>query len=50
MKGKATYIKDPESGNTKNFAFDFSYWSHDQYNEEADGYLRPADSKYDDQV
>jgi hypothetical protein len=30
-----------ETGEIKEFAFDYSYWSHDSYDEEADGYMRP---------
>jgi hypothetical protein len=26
----------------KEFAFDYSYWSHDGYNEEPNGYMRPS--------
>ncbi|KAK7465940.1 hypothetical protein BaRGS_00037478 [Batillaria attramentaria] len=47
----ATTIKNPEDkgAEPKKFAFDFSYWSHDGYNERPDGYLEPKDSKYADQ-
>lgn len=31
------------------FAFDFSYWSHDGFEEQADGYLSPTGAKYADQ-
>lgn len=40
MNGTTTIITDPtDSENVKKFAFDFSYWSHDQFHEEADGLL-----------
>jgi hypothetical protein len=52
MSGNTTTIKDPENmkAEPKKFAFDFSYWSHDGYNEQSDGYLEPKDAKYADQV
>lgn len=52
MNGNSTEIKNPEdmSAEPKKFAFDHSYWSHDEYNERADGYLEPAGAKYADQV
>lgn len=28
MKGNATTIRNPDTGETKTFTFDFSYWSH----------------------
>ena len=31
MEGATTYIKNPETGEEKDFAFDFSYWSHDGF-------------------
>ncbi|BFY98671.1 hypothetical protein BsWGS_01711 [Bradybaena similaris] len=51
MSGQQTTIKDPDnmSAAPKQFSFDYSYWSHDGYQEEKDGYLSPKDSKYDDQ-
>lgn len=53
MNGYKTTITNPDDGNTKNFTFDFSFWSHDGYTEQADGYLKSNPShngiKYDDQ-
>ena len=51
MDGNQTTIADPEnlSAEPKKFSFDYSYWSHDGYKEEADGYLSPSDQKYADQ-
>ncbi len=34
----------------KKYAYDFSYWSHDGFTEEANGYNRPDGNKYIDQV
>ena len=52
MNGATTEIKDPQNlkQEPKRFAFDFSYWSHDQFKERSDGYLEPSNSKYADQV
>ena len=52
MIGKSTEIKNPEDmkAEPKKFAFDYSYWSHDEYQERADGYLEASGSKYADQV
>ena len=52
MKGNTTYLKNPEEPDEepKNFTFDFSYWSHDGFEEKADGYLAPAVPHYADQV
>ena len=52
MSGNSTGIKDPEnlSADPKKFAFDYSYWSHDGFTEQADGYLQANTSKYADQV
>ena len=52
MEGNTTYISDPSSMKDapKKFAFDYSYWSHDGYKEESNGYLSPKDRKYADQV
>ncbi|XP_041367866.1 kinesin-like protein KIF28P [Gigantopelta aegis] len=51
MNGSQTEIQDPDNpGNKpKQFAFDYSYWSHDGFNEEPDGYLKPKDASYADQ-
>ncbi|CAH1788618.1 unnamed protein product [Owenia fusiformis] len=48
MVGNTTTITD-EKGGTKNFTFDYSYWSHEGFKSNADGYLEPTDSKYADQ-
>ena len=52
MIGKTTEIKDPQNmdGEPRKFTFDFSYWSHDGFEEKSDGYLEPADPSYADQV
>ena len=52
MQGNSTYITDPAESKAepRKFAFDFSYWSHDGFQEEADGYLSPTSPQYADQV
>lgn len=53
QNGNQTIITDPnDPSNVKKFTFDFSYWSHDSYNEEEDGLLVPdSDSSiYADQT
>uniref|UniRef100_A0A8R1YT96 Kinesin-like protein n=1 Tax=Pristionchus pacificus TaxID=54126 RepID=A0A8R1YT96_PRIPA len=49
--GKRTGIRDPnkKDDDPKWFTFDYSYWSHDGFKEESNGYSAPADSKYADQ-
>lgn len=51
MNGNTTIIKDPANAGDegRKFAFDFSYWSHDEFTEGADGYLSPNGAKYADQ-
>ncbi|XP_013407574.1 kinesin-like protein KIF28P [Lingula anatina] len=52
MKGNTTEIKDPaapKGEKPRTFTFDFSYWSHDGFKEEQDGYLSPSGSRYADQ-
>lgn len=51
MEGNSTYITDPAAldQEPKKFAFDYSYWSHDGFNDRDDGYLEPANSTYADQ-
>merc|ERR1712235_5874 len=43
MNGPATKIFNPEEpkAEPKNFAFDFSYWSHDSFVDRGDGYMDP---------
>ena len=42
MNGPTTYITNPDDGNEKDFNFDYSYWSHDGFEADEAGYLRPA--------
>ena len=49
MENNSTYITDPEGGEPKMFTFDYSYWSHDGFLEQPDGYLSPESDIYADQ-
>ncbi|MCQ2820775.1 MAG: hypothetical protein MJ252_26245, partial [archaeon] len=42
MVDKSTFIEDPTNHQKKQFTFDHSFWSHDQYTVEDDGYFRPV--------
>ncbi|KAL8275154.1 hypothetical protein Esti_000904 [Eimeria stiedai] len=51
MEGKSTTIdsfEDPKSVK-KTFSFDYSYWSHDGFENDETGYSRPLSAKYADQ-
>ena len=52
MTGNTTAITNPNSPNDKpkKFTYDKSYWSHDGYEEKSDGYLKPTNDHYADQV
>ena len=53
MEGPTTIIRDPDQPDEKKkFTFDYSYWSHDGFIEQDNGYLTKdeADSRYADQV
>lgn len=41
MVDNSTFIEDPANHQKKQFTFDYSFWSHDSYVVEQDGYLRP---------
>lgn len=49
MDGQTTTLTDPRTGSTRDFSFDFSFWSHDGFLERSDGYLEPASPHYADQ-
>ena len=56
MNGPMTVLRDPSGGDNINpsgerkFTFDYSFWSHDQFVNDEEGYSRPSgpDSKYAD--
>ncbi|CAJ1462321.1 unnamed protein product [Effrenium voratum] len=50
MEGPTTRIRNVDSGDEKAFTFDESFWSHDGFEDDGTGYLRPVGgSKYADQ-
>lgn len=48
MDGKTTSVIDSE-GQKKSFHYDYSFWSHDGFEIDENGYSRPIDDKYADQ-
>ena len=52
MCGQSTFISNPSDmgGEPRKFEFYYSYWSHDQFVEQDDGYWAPETEKYADQV
>ncbi len=53
--GTSTFISDPDKraedpDGKKKFTFDYSYWSHDDFTEQEDGYFSPSSPQYADQV
>ena len=48
MQGNSTVVED-EEGKPRTFTFDYSFWSHDEFIEEPNGYLRAEGNKYADQ-
>jgi hypothetical protein len=48
MEGNKTILKRPDGG-TRSFAFDYSFWSHDGFKIEKDGYFSPTNDKFADQ-
>ncbi|CEM39802.1 unnamed protein product [Vitrella brassicaformis CCMP3155] len=53
MQGKNTVIRNLEEeggrGGERKFAFDYSYWSHDGFETDENGYSFPVNPKYADQ-
>lgn len=51
MNGTQTILHNPEDPEEpKKFTFDYSYWSHDGFVEQEDGYLAASNPNYCDQV
>ena len=50
MKFSFKFCHFQDSNDTKTFTFDFSYWSHDGFKENKEGYFAPESSKYADQT
>ncbi|KAF8817794.1 kinesin motor domain-containing protein [Cardiosporidium cionae] len=50
MQDSATTITNfDDNQKTRTFSFDYSYWSHDGFEVEKNGYYSPVDAKYADQ-
>ena len=49
VKDKTTIITDKTSGNTREFSFDYSFWSHDCFDTTPDGLYVANSDKYADQ-
>lgn len=47
MKGSQTLLLD-ENDKARSFAFDYSFWSHDNFEEDKSGLLVPKSGKYAD--
>jgi len=50
MKTPATWIRNPDNDQEKQFTFDYSYWSHSGYKEEDNGLLVATDDNYATQM
>jgi hypothetical protein len=50
MVGATTTVHQLEMNDQKSFSFDYSFWSHDRFEVDAEGVLQPIDSKYADQI
>lgn len=48
MNNNQTSIYDERIDQTRDFNFDFSFWSHDGYMVDEDGYYQPEGDKYAD--
>jgi hypothetical protein len=48
MNGPTTIIRD-DMNQEKTFSFDYSFWSHDQFENDENGYSKAVDDKYADQ-
>jgi len=49
MNGSTTTLLGFEDEKPRDFAFDYSFWSHDGYREDENGYYHPDDERYADQ-
>ena len=49
MIEKTTRIIQKETGDTKTFVFDYSFWSHDKFLVNPEGVYEAVDEKYADQ-
>ena len=49
MDGNTTTLLHPQK-KRRTFAFDYSFWSHDEFKEDQEGVLKPTSDKYKDQA
>ncbi|CAF0775133.1 unnamed protein product [Brachionus calyciflorus] len=49
MAGNQTIISHPQTKEEKKYAYDYSYWSHDSFKTESNGYFSADNPKYADQ-
>ncbi len=49
MNGPTTTIVNLEDGSKRDFAFDYSFWSHDGFENDEKGYSHATGDKYADQ-
>ena len=49
MVGNTTTMTNPANGQTRDFTFDYSFWSHDDFTVREDGYFVASSPKYADQ-
>jgi flagellar biosynthesis GTPase FlhF len=50
MSGNTTVLTNPEDKKTRDFTFDYSFWSHDEFEEDEGGYFKATSTnKYADQ-
>lgn len=49
MNSGTTVIVDTKTDSRRDFSFDYSFWSHDGFEEREDGYLVPVTPRYADQ-
>lgn len=50
MKDNTTTIKEPKISKTRDFVFDYSFWSHDGFSINSEGLYVPQDDRYADQA
>lgn len=49
MQNPTTILKATGKEEERKFTFDYSFWSFDEFEKEANGYMKPKSSKYADQ-
>ncbi len=49
MKNNTTTITNIQNGKSKDYTFDYSFWSHDDFTTDEEGYFVPDSERYADQ-